>query len=108
MEHLRGRLEEVAGSHFDTDANLETIVALIGDQGCDLEADILPIVARELPELPHRRTPAIEWDEFVGGYRAGLIEMASAAGSTWPCAASAHSEILPFRRVSSQVSSRAA
>jgi hypothetical protein len=23
---------------------------------------------------PARRTPAIEWDEFVGGYRAGLIE----------------------------------
>jgi hypothetical protein len=22
------------------------------DQGCDLEADILPIVAREVPELP--------------------------------------------------------
>jgi hypothetical protein len=22
---------------------------------------------------PARRTPAIEWDEFVGGYRAGLI-----------------------------------
>jgi hypothetical protein len=22
------------------------------DQGCDLEADILPIVAREIPELP--------------------------------------------------------
>jgi hypothetical protein len=24
--------------------------------------------------LPAQRTPAIEWDEFVGGYRAGLIE----------------------------------
>jgi hypothetical protein len=23
---------------------------------------------------PARRTPAIEWDEFVGGYRAGLIQ----------------------------------
>jgi hypothetical protein len=23
---------------------------------------------------PPRRTPAIEWDEFVGGYRAGLIK----------------------------------
>ena len=23
---------------------------------------------------PVQRTPAIEWDEFVGGYRAGLIE----------------------------------
>jgi hypothetical protein len=22
------------------------------DQGCDLEADVLPIVARELPDLP--------------------------------------------------------
>jgi hypothetical protein len=119
MEHLRGRLGEVAGSHCDTDANLEPIVALIRDQGCDLEADILPVVAREVPQLPRplknwgaawlvrdilaardqrvhgvppsvehfdadalrveasppvQRTPAIDWDEFVGGYRAGLIQ----------------------------------
>jgi hypothetical protein len=76
-------------------------------QGCDLESDVLPVVARSLPDLPRplknwgapwlvreilaareqrlaghrveaappaRRTPAIDWDEFVGGYRAGIIQ----------------------------------
>jgi hypothetical protein len=90
----------------DPDADVYPIQALL-DQGCDLEADILPIVAREVPDLPRplknwgapwllreilaareqrlaghpveapppaRRTPAIEWDEFVAGHRAGLIE----------------------------------
>ena len=73
------------------------------NQGCDLEGEVLPVIARLIPELPRplknwgapwlvrdilaareqrlaghrveaappaRRTPAIEWDEFVGGYRA--------------------------------------
>jgi hypothetical protein len=110
-------------------ADLAPIRALL-DQGCDLDGDFLPIVARELPELsrplknwgapwlvrdilaapactvsdaveapppdrdgtsdnyrrgvveppsvedpppPRRAPPAIDWDEFVGGYRAGLI-----------------------------------
>jgi hypothetical protein len=52
MALLRERLDLVAGGSFDRDANLEPLVALIRDQGCDLEADILPIVAREVPELP--------------------------------------------------------
>jgi hypothetical protein len=94
-----------AQRHFDAD--IAPIRALI-DQGCDLEADILPIIAREVPKLPRplknwgapwlvreilaareqrlaghrvdepppprRAPPAIDWDEFVGGYRAGLIE----------------------------------
>jgi hypothetical protein len=50
MEHLRGRLDHVALGSFDPDADLAPIVALI-QQGCDLEADVLPIVAREMPEL---------------------------------------------------------
>jgi hypothetical protein len=106
MEHLRGRLEEACQGNFDADADLAPIVALL-NQGCDLEADVLPVVARLLPDLPRplkkwgapwlvreilsareqrlaghrveaapraRRTAAIEWDEFVGGYRAGLIQ----------------------------------
>jgi hypothetical protein len=119
MDHLRGRLEEAGQGNFDADADVAPIRALL-DQGCDLEADILPIIAREVPELPRpikkwgapwlvreilaarafrlnpatcaetqtdtnackveappptqRVTPAIEWDEFVGGYRAGLIK----------------------------------
>jgi hypothetical protein len=103
---LRACLEGVAAGHFDPAADVEPIRALL-DQGCDLEADILPTVARTVPELPRplkkwgapwlvrdilaareqrlaghrvedppppRHTPAIEWDEFVGGYRAGLIK----------------------------------
>jgi hypothetical protein len=116
MEHLRGRLRDVC--QLDPAADLAPIVALI-NQGCDLEADVVPVVARLLPDLPRplknwgatwlvreilaardqrlhglppsvedfdaealrvdappplQRTPAIEWDEFVGGYRAGLIQ----------------------------------
>jgi hypothetical protein len=48
---LRGRLEEAGQGHFDADADIEPIRALL-DQGCDLELDILPVVAREVPELP--------------------------------------------------------
>jgi hypothetical protein len=40
------------------------------------EARYMPMSAGQLVEAPppSQRTPAIEWDEFVGGYRAGLIE----------------------------------
>jgi len=106
-EALRGRLLEAAQGHIDPMADVEPISALL-DQGCDLEADVLPVVARLLSELPRplkkwgapwlvrdilaareqrlaghrvedpppprRVPPAIEWDEFVGGYRAGLIK----------------------------------
>jgi hypothetical protein len=118
---LRRWLLQAAQGNVDTWADISPIRALL-DQGCDLEADVVPIVARELPELPRplknwgapwlvrdilaardqrlagagfstptpdrslesgntveapppvQRTPAIEWDEFVGGYRAGLIQ----------------------------------
>jgi hypothetical protein len=103
---LQATLVLAAKGNVDDDIAIEPIRALV-EQGCDLEADILPIVAREVPELPRplknwgapwlvreilatreqrlaghrveaappaRRTPAIEWDEFVRGYRAGLIE----------------------------------
>jgi hypothetical protein len=59
VSHLRERLDLVAGGFFERDADLEPIVALIRDQGCDLEADILPIVARLLPDLPR---PLKRWD----------------------------------------------
>ena len=105
--NLRARLFAASSGNVHALADISPIRALL-DQGCDLEADILPIVARELPELPrplrnwgapwlvrdilaardqrlagHRveapspprhAPPAIDWDEFVGGYRAGLIK----------------------------------
>jgi hypothetical protein len=110
IQHIRARLEDIGRGHFAPAADLELIRALIDDQDCDLEADVLPILAHlaaarpvgasairnlgapwlireilaareqrlaghrvEAPP-PIRRAPAIEWDEFVGGYRAGLIE----------------------------------
>jgi hypothetical protein len=48
---LRERLLTAAQGHVDLTATVEPIRALL-DQGCDLEADILPTVAREVPELP--------------------------------------------------------
>jgi hypothetical protein len=104
--NLRVRLLDASQGNADPAADITPIRALL-DQGCDLEADVVPIVAREVPELPRplknwgapwlvreilaareqrlaehrvedapppRHTPAIQWDEFVGGYRAGLIE----------------------------------
>jgi hypothetical protein len=50
-EALRECLTEAVQGHFDPAADVEPIRALL-DQGCDLEADVVPIVARELPELP--------------------------------------------------------
>jgi hypothetical protein len=40
-----------AHGNVDPDAHIGTILALI-EQGCDPEADILPVIAREVPELP--------------------------------------------------------
>ena len=51
----------MAGGSFDPGADLEPIVALIRDQACDLEGDVLPIVARELPELGGVRRPLKNW-----------------------------------------------
>jgi hypothetical protein len=45
------RLLEAAEGNFEASSDISPIRALI-DQGCDLEADILPIIAREVPELP--------------------------------------------------------
>jgi hypothetical protein len=55
--HLRARLEEAGQGHFDADADIEPIQALL-EEGCDLEADILPTVARTVPELPR---PLKKW-----------------------------------------------
>ena len=51
LSDLRLCLEEAGGGHVDLTADIAPIRGLI-DQGCDLEKDILPIVARELPDLP--------------------------------------------------------
>jgi hypothetical protein len=97
IPRLRARLEEAGQGNFDAESDIAPIRALL-DQGCDLEADVVPVVARLIPELPRplknwgapwlvrdilaardqrlaghrveavppaRRTPAIEWDEFV-------------------------------------------
>jgi hypothetical protein len=111
--HLRERLQDAAQGNFDPMADIAPIRGLIVDQGCDLESDVVPVVAHLLRDLPRplknwgapwlvrdilaardqrlagtngapactvsdpveapppvQRTPAIEWDEFVGGYRA--------------------------------------
>jgi hypothetical protein len=118
-EDLLQALSLAGRGNFDISASFVPIRALL-DQGCDLQADILPVIAREVPELqrplknwgvawlardilaardrrvhgvppsvehfdpevverveappPVQRTPAIAWDEFVAGHRAGLIE----------------------------------
>jgi hypothetical protein len=48
-EYLRTRL--LAHGNFDLSASIEPIRMLIA-QGCDLERDILPVVASRVPELP--------------------------------------------------------
>jgi hypothetical protein len=48
---LRGRLYEAAQGQIESLADVAPILALI-EQGCDLEADVLPVVARTVPELP--------------------------------------------------------
>jgi hypothetical protein len=48
---LKGRLIEAARHNVDASADVGPILYLL-DQGCDLEADVLSIVALELPELP--------------------------------------------------------
>jgi hypothetical protein len=123
---LRVRLIDASHGNIDALADIAPIRALI-EQGCDLEADILPVIEREVPELqqplrnwgaqwlaqeilaqrngrlaragsliqrveaqpdyatadeikpveapaPVRRVSAMDWDEFVSGHRAGLIE----------------------------------
>jgi hypothetical protein len=103
---LRTRLIDASNGNIDALADISPIRALL-EQGCDLEADILPVVARAVPELPQplrnwggvwlareilaareqrlaghqvevpppvQRVPRLEWDEFVGGHRAGLIK----------------------------------
>jgi hypothetical protein len=47
-------LLDAAQGHVDPAADVEPVLALI-DQGCDFEADILPTVARTVPELPRLR-----------------------------------------------------
>jgi hypothetical protein len=49
---LKGLLVDAAGWNVDRDADVLTIRRLLDDEGCDLEADILPTVARTVPELP--------------------------------------------------------
>jgi hypothetical protein len=48
---LQQRLEEACQGNYDARVSVEPIEALLA-QGCDLEADILPTVARTVPELP--------------------------------------------------------
>jgi hypothetical protein len=48
---LKEVLVSAAGGNVDREADVLTISALL-DKGCDLEADILPVVAGTVPELP--------------------------------------------------------
>ena len=49
---LKGLLVDAAGWNVDREADVAPIRALI-EQGCDLEADVLPTVARNVPDLTH-------------------------------------------------------
>jgi hypothetical protein len=62
---LRARLIDASNGNIDALADISPIRALI-EQGCDFEADEAPPPARCLS--------AMDWDEFVAGHRAGLIE----------------------------------
>jgi hypothetical protein len=58
---LKGLLVDAAGWNVDREADVAPILALI-DQGCDLKADVLPTVARTVPELPRPlRSWAAKW-----------------------------------------------
>jgi hypothetical protein len=48
---LKEVLVDAAGGNVDREADVLTIRALLA-QGCDFEADILPTVARDVPQLP--------------------------------------------------------
>ena len=45
------RLIEASNGNRDALSDISPIRALL-DQGCDLEADVVPVVARMLPDLP--------------------------------------------------------
>jgi hypothetical protein len=51
VHSLKELLLYAAGGNVDWEADVLTIRVLL-DKGCDLEADILPTVARTVPELP--------------------------------------------------------
>jgi hypothetical protein len=58
---LKGRLVDAARWNVDREADVEPIRALI-EQGCDLEADVLPVVARNVPDLTHPlRNWGVRW-----------------------------------------------
>ena len=47
---MKGLLVNAANWNVDPESDVGPIRALL-DQGCDLEADVVPMVAREVPEL---------------------------------------------------------
>jgi hypothetical protein len=49
---VRGLLVNAAAWNVDREADISPIVELLNTQGCDLRLDVLPVVAREVPELP--------------------------------------------------------
>ena len=49
--NLRVRLIDASNGNIDPLSDISPIRSLI-EQGCDLELDVLPIVAREIPDLP--------------------------------------------------------
>jgi hypothetical protein len=51
IDAIGARLLDAAQGNVDPLADIAPIEALL-EQGCDLDADILPVVARTVPELP--------------------------------------------------------
>jgi hypothetical protein len=61
FEEIHCHLIDAAHGNVEPGVGVEPIRALL-DQGCDLEADVLPTVARTVPELPRpSRTEGAQW-----------------------------------------------
>jgi hypothetical protein len=82
IDHLLGRLADAFKGNFDASASIAPIRALL-DQGYDLEADIVPTVARTMPDLPR---PLKRWDgpvaaAMIRGYRLSIRGIVASPGT---------------------------
>ena len=64
---LRVRLIDASNGNIDPLSDISPIRSLI-EQGCDLELDVLPIVAREIPDLPRPLKCRLQRPNRNGGH----------------------------------------
>jgi hypothetical protein len=79
---LRTRLIDASNGNIDALADVAPVRALL-DQGCDLEAVILPTVARTMRDLPR---PLKRWDgpvaaAMIRGYRLSIRGIIASPGT---------------------------